>query len=299
MASLFKDFYKPVKQVLDKEYAEDSFSFGAKGKSSKDAKFEFSSARNEDSVEASLKYDVKIPADFAAVNGSVKIHSDGNVEDEVTIEDKEVGVKAVLKGTLESSDAGELKDAKAEAKIIRNSAGVDVTYSHEHFKGTVGVTYRKRTPLKVNASAAGFYEGLSVGGDVTVHPQDKDNKVDSYNVGMAYKLDNSVFALLVEKKLSAAKLGLQHKFNSDVTGASEFKYDFKKKTHDFTVGANVKINEETKVKAKVKKDTSATVALFSKLNKNVEANFTVATKLSDLKDGKGSSKLSVGFDYEQ
>jgi hypothetical protein len=33
MASLFKDFYKPVKTLLEKEYAEDSVSFGASGKS--------------------------------------------------------------------------------------------------------------------------------------------------------------------------------------------------------------------------------------------------------------------------
>jgi hypothetical protein len=33
MASLFKDFYKPVKTLLEKEYAEDSVSFGAAGKS--------------------------------------------------------------------------------------------------------------------------------------------------------------------------------------------------------------------------------------------------------------------------
>jgi hypothetical protein len=73
----------------------------------------------------------------------------------------------------------------------------------------------------------------------------------------------------------------------------------KKKTNDFTVGTAIKLDNETKVKAKIGKDTKTTVAYFAKLNKNVEANFTVETTLSELQQGKGSSKLSFGFNYEQ
>jgi hypothetical protein len=173
-----------------------------------------------------------------------------------------------------------------------------LTYSHQHFKGTVGVALRKHTPLKVNVSGAGYYEGFQLGGDATLHPKEKE-VLDNYNAGLAYKYEKTQLALLVEKKLSSAKVGIAHQFSSDVNAGLEFKYDLKKKTNDFTVGTAVKLDNETKVKAKIGKDTKTTVAYFAKLNKNVEANFTVETTLSELQQGKGSSKLSFGFNYEQ
>jgi len=299
MASLFKDFYKPVKTLLEKEYAEDSVSFAASGKSGNNLKFKFEGKRNEDALEGSLKLEQAFPdVTFATVEVAGNLASSGDFDGELSVEEKEINVKVVVKGGLESKDLPIKEIPKEEAKVFRDNAGIDLTYSHKHFKGTAGVALRKHTPLKVNVSGAGYYEGFQVGGDVTLHPKEKE-VLDNYNAGLAYKYEKTQLALLVEKKLSSAKLVVSHQFSSDVNAGLEFKYDLKKKTNELTVGTAIKLDNETKVKAKIAKDTKTTVAYFAKLNKNVEANFTVETTLSELQQGKGSSKLSFGFNYEQ
>jgi len=94
------------------------------------------------------------------------------------------------------------------------------------------------------------------------------------------------------------KVGAMQNFSKTFKGGVEYKHDLKKNSQEFLVAGECKVDDFTTVKAKVAKDTTVNVAYITNLNKDLKANFTLQTKLSDLKAGTGGSSVCVGFTYE-
>jgi len=164
----------------------------------------------------------------------------------------------------------------------------------------------KKTAPSLTFTANGTpHEGFTLGGSAKFLPgAAQENIVDEVSAGFSYSAEDVSILVhtLREKgtswKQPTIKVGAMQTFSKTFKGGVEYKHDLKKNTQDFLVAAECKVDDFTTVKAKVSKDTAVQVAYITNLNKDLKANFTLQTKLSDLKAGTGGSNVCVGFIYE-
>jgi len=305
----FEDFYKPCKKLFEDDYKKDPYWFQSKTKSGKDLSFEFNGKTKDDALESNLKWvqsgKLTVGSNDFATKVTGKVHHYGGFECELESENAENGVTLLVKGGLETTDNPNT-DLKKEKDILRDNVSAELQYSHKSFKGTLGGAWRKRTDSSITVTANGNpHTGLTFGASAKFLPLvAQENIVDDVSAGFSYSADDvSILVHALREKGNAwkqptIKVGAMQTFSKTFKGGIEYKHDLKKNSQDFLVAAECSVDDSTTVKAKVAKDTTVNVAYITNLNKDLKANFTLTTKLSDLKSGTGGSNVCVGFTYE-
>jgi hypothetical protein len=147
---------------------------------------------------------------------------------------------------------------------------------------------------------AAKYEDFSAGFDFQLEfPKEvKEEKEEAaplfknYNFGATYQTNNLLLAALVEKSLTSAKLGVEHKVNDKTTLGFEFSHKLKK-SEPFVVQAGFSrvLDQESNVRAKLLSTGVASVAYQVKVKPELKATVSLEMSAKEL-----SNVGKIGFE---
>jgi len=299
----FSDLYKPIKNLFEKDYQKDSLSFTTKAKVNNDLSGEFSMTEKLDHMEGHLSFIMKNKFEPCDVSVTTKLFNKGNITVTEETDFRENGLKLKLHGgLLAGADNAELAQEKEEKEIFRDHVESEVSYSHKYFKGTIGVSKKRKNPLKVVVSGATDYQNFVLGAEVQFNNENGFKPIEYSVIGGLTKEKLNVRALVKGKDLNSKpeniKLGTTYDFQNNLTGGVEFSHDLSKNATTMKVGAQYQVDKEQTVKFNMTQDLKTQIAYIVNLNKNLKANLTLETSLKALRGNASTSKVSVGFNFE-
>jgi len=286
--AFFKNFYKPIKQVLSDGYNDDKVSFNLKTKAKSGLDIDFSTERQPGKdFKGVLQWNQTFKQEHGKYQVTGKMNLEGTIDGEVKVTD--FGPKGLTLGFQGKLLSENLKDDKPkqneaeEDKTERDTAGFSVTYEHKNFNFTAQAIQKKLNPFRIDVTSAVHYEGLSVGAGAVINafpkPTSLQNAFKDYAVGLNYKTDSVLFAFLLEKKATRALIGFRQDVNKDLAIAVEFAQNLQKsvkvpepgkklpRDSVFTAGVQYKLNNAV---AKVKLNSNGNIIFIS----NILGNFS-------------------------
>jgi len=268
--ALFKDFGKPAKDLLSKEYNLGEQKIELKS-SSQDVSFESNwTSNNQGKVET----DFKLPRN---TNLEVKYETDSNVTATLTLRD--LFPRALFK-------------TKASTNSSFNLGG---EYRLDQASVTGDLEYTPSTGSLVHASTLYSRNNFSLGGKVSLLADD-EFRVKEYIVGLGYAKDSievtETISENVQKK-TAPQLLFQflHKVSPSLSIAAKYTRSIEQSAKSSTeVGGQYKLSDVTTVGAKL--NQSAQLGLFAlyQLNSNASLSQSFSLNLS-----QASQPYQYGF----
>jgi hypothetical protein len=177
---LFKDFYKPVKNLFTDNYQEDKVSFKTKTKPNKNLELKFETKR-----ERGKDYCSKLSwiGNFKVSDISAKVEGDvlqiGEVSEKVTIKGLYDGltVDGNLKLLTENDENAKRKEKQEdEDKTSRDTVGFGVQYAHKYVDANLSLSKKQLNPFLLGGSLVAKYEDFSAGGDFELEFKEKEEE---------------------------------------------------------------------------------------------------------------------------
>jgi len=314
--TFFKNFYKPIKQVLSDGYNEDKVTFNLKTKAKSGLGIEFQGVRQPGKdITGTLQWNQEFKQEHGKYKVNGKMNLQGTIDGEVQVSDfGQKGLTLGFQGKLlsEHTKDEKLKATEAEEdRTDRDTAGINVTYENKNFNFTAQAIQKRLNPFRVALSSAVHYEGLSVGGEAVINafpkPTSAQNAFKDYAGGLNYKTDSVLFSFLLEKKATRALIGFRQDINKDLAVAVEFAQNLQKSTktpepgkkvkRDSVFTAGVQYRKDDAV-AKLKINSNGTLAGSYQVKLSKDVTTTFSGEIEDITDSKTSTKFGLNFTYE-
>jgi len=300
---LFRDFYKPVKNLFSNNYNDDKVILKAKTKPNKNLELSFETKR-----EKGKDYAAKLAwtGNFKVQDASIKVEGEvlqvGEVSEKATIKGLydgltlEGGVKLL---TEKSSDTKPKSSQKDEDDTTRDQAHFGLTYNHKFADANLQLTKKALNPFLLYGGLALKYEEFSFGGDFEYEFKERkqeDKLFKSYNFGATLQTDNLLLAAIVEKSFTNAKIGVQHKVDNNTEVGVEFSHKIDKTEH-FVVQAGIsrKLDDQSNIRAKLLSTGFATVAYQVKVKPDLTTTVSFETSAKEL---SSAGKIGVELAFE-
>jgi hypothetical protein len=295
MSHLFGDLYKPVKKIVEDNFNSDKVKLTIKTKANDDLDVELNGDRKGTDLNGDLSWKQVFRQNKAKYTVTGKLDVQGSVSATTEVENLQEGLTLDASGKLLVDTAGKEKD----------NVSVGAKYKHKNFTAGTSVKKEVGKPVSVTGNAVALYKGLAVGAQVKLNvnaPAKADTPVKpvvltGYDLAVRYDVDNLTLAAAVEESLSKVKVGYTQQVRSDLAVGAEFAHDLK------TAGAKPKLtavvskqlDADSAVATKLGlMDGDASVAYKLKVNRDLEALFTVQSNILNLNN---NSKLGMSFTY--